>query len=109
MSTIDDETAKTLIAAYGSTPRAPTDLDATVVLRVQVAGVVHTFYQYGWDYGDNFTDEYVPGLYCETPNGQFKKAQGYVPIYVERIAPASEPVTCLFCIHEDHRLRARGY
>jgi len=105
---VPEDVAKAIIDAFATSPRTVINLPECTILHVQVAGVMHVLYEYGWDHGyasgSAFAAEYVPGLYCETPNGQLSRNRGYVAINVERVAPDTTPVTCLFCVYEGYRL-----
>lgn len=106
---VPEDVAREVIDALATTPRTGVSLPYDHELRVRVRGVVHVLYLYGRDNGSSYYGEYVPGLYCETPDGRLSMALSCVPLHVERVASPATPVTCVFCVHEEHRLTSLGY
>lgn len=104
----DVHIAKTIIAAFATTPRTATNFDPALVCNIQVAGVVHAFYEYGWEEGSAYGADYIPGLCCETTDSVLSRRLGYTSLHVERVVPISVAITCVLCLHEMQRISPMG-
>lgn len=110
---VDDDIVKTVIDAFATSPRGVTHFPHSLVLYVRVAGVTHLFYQYVWAPGTRVrSGSLVPGLYCESRDGFLPARLSDTALIVDRVDTSAVPavlVTCMFCLHEDHRLGVGGF